>query len=153
LEFEALARQWHPLLHRYASWHIKGVDYDDIYQELLLTLNKASEKYDPTAGAQFSTYINRAFGNTLKRLNWRRNGVKSRIPATALQPLEDLDASSRDDELIGLIELMVGASPTAREVGLYITGYSDEKLTDEQVQAGLSEFRTLLGGINAQGNG
>ena len=149
LEFETLAKQWRPLLHKYASWNIKGVDYDDIYQELLLTLNKAADKYDETQGTKFSTYINRAFGNTLKRLNWRRNGVKSRVPATALQPLEDLDARSSNDELLGLIELMVGASPEAREVGLYLTGYSDAELTDKQIQAGLSEFRTLLGGKNA----
>ena len=41
--FDQLAQQWRPLMHKFASWNVRGYDYDDLFQELLITLPRVAE--------------------------------------------------------------------------------------------------------------
>lgn len=50
------------------KWHIAGYDADDLAQEGLIALWKASERYDPSRGASFKTYASICINNRYRDL-------------------------------------------------------------------------------------
>ena len=50
------------------KWHINGYDTDDLTQEGLIALWKASERYDPSRGASFKTYASICINNRYRDL-------------------------------------------------------------------------------------
>ena len=50
------------------KWHIDGYDTDDLKQEGLIALWKASERYDPSRGASFRTYASVCINNRYRDL-------------------------------------------------------------------------------------
>lgn len=50
------------------KWHINGYDTDDLTQEGLIALWKASERYDPSLGTSFRTYASVCIANRYRDL-------------------------------------------------------------------------------------
>ena len=45
------------------KYHISGMDFEDIYQEMRIVVLNASEKYDEKKGVSFNTYLHRSIVN------------------------------------------------------------------------------------------
>jgi RNA polymerase sigma factor (sigma-70 family) len=158
--FEQLAKQWSGLLHSFAGWNVRGYDYDDLYQELLITLRAAQQKFRPEKGYAFSTYLHQAFSNRLGTLYYAANERKRRIPPDKQVSIEQgwhADDQGNDpkvvhdnmlfnDQGIELVELTYGASKNARIVAEYLVGYEDHDLTEDEIADGMAELRLALGG-------
>ena len=91
VDYEALEAQWTPLLQKFASWPIPGMDRDDIMQEMRIVLLNCRRLYDKNKNIKFMTLL---YGSCLKiMLNLLRDsGSGSKpymkyVPASMLLPL------------------------------------------------------------------
>lgn len=81
IPFETLEKQWTPLLHKFARWHIPGFTRDDLLQELRIVLLEAKQKYDADKGS-FKTFLFRNCLNhmlNLHKFNERKKRVGKEI--------------------------------------------------------------------------
>ena len=67
-EYEALEAQWTPLLSRFASWSVPGMDHEDIMQELRIILLRSQERYDAGKHTKFITFFYTACLNKMLKL-------------------------------------------------------------------------------------
>ena len=169
-EYEALERQWTPMLRKFASWRIPGMDYADIMQEMRIVLTKAQQRYDSGKKAKFITFLYTSCLNTALKLLYKAgNGMhprKSTIPPALTDTLCDGDhgdgvrcllcASQQDlsvNDDLSMIDLLSGASPEAKAIaGLVLYGntsrrsWGDAGLTRRQITDGTNELKVLLKG-------
>ncbi len=169
-EYEALERQWAPLLRRFASWRIPGMDYDDIMQEMRIVLLKARQGYDEGKHTKFITFLYTSCLNTALKLFYKAgegaHPRKSTVPQSVVDPLcggdhgdgeacpwcaRQRDLYARDD--LNMIDLLSNASPEAKAIaGLIIGGntsrraWSDAGMTRRQITDGANELKALLKG-------
>ena len=70
LSEEEILEKWEPKVHKMVrSASINGYEYDDIAQELRLSILRAHKKYDPTLGkAEFGTYLHISMLNVIRGL-------------------------------------------------------------------------------------
>lgn len=161
-----LEKQWSGMLHRFL-WRIEGLDPEDILQELRIVLMKAQQKYDPTKGVAFSTYLYRACKNRVGKLRHQALNVKKRVPPS--QQIVFCTNEHVDDVTGGLkwcstcrqlpnvidntevFELLLDASENTKKVANQILlGYRTRRtweengMTPEQIKDGVRELRTLL---------
>jgi len=70
LSEQEILEKWEPKVHSMLrSTSIRGYDYEDIAQELRLSILRAYKKYDPTRGqAEFGTYLHVAMLNVIRGL-------------------------------------------------------------------------------------
>jgi len=65
----ALILQWEPKIQKMVSTvFIKGMDRDDIAQELRFAITKAAKSYDDSRGVLFHTYLHTTLVNTIRTL-------------------------------------------------------------------------------------
>lgn len=104
--YEALEKQWMPLLRMFANWRI-GMESEDLLQELRIILFNAQGKYDPDRGVAFKTYLFRALLNRVLKLRQQINAVKARVPPGMHVPLDGAPEPAAEDE-VGLLEVLSG---------------------------------------------
>ncbi len=169
-EYEALERQWTPMLRKFASWQIPGMDYADIMQEMKVVLVKAQQRYDSGKKAKFITFLYTSCLNTALKLLYKagkgRYPRKSTVPPSLVDSLcngdhgdgvhcllcaSQQDLSMNDD--LSMINLLSNASREARTIaGLVLYGntsrrsWTDAGLTRRQIIDGTNELKVLLKG-------
>jgi RNA polymerase sigma factor (sigma-70 family) len=157
--FDQLAAQWKPLVHRFASWNVRGYDYDDLFQELMITLRNAQARFQPGKGFAFSTYLHQAFTNRVGSLHHAMSDRKRRIPPDKQVSIEaGQDSPSQGvmlhhnmvqlDQGMELVDLTYGMSKNAQMVAEYLVGYENHALSEEQVADGVAELKQALRGGN-----
>lgn len=107
--FEDLIKQFCPLLYRYSSYAIPNYEYDDLQQELLITLFRCQQGFtaDERAGIDrqhflFYHYFRRAATNRLGTINWRERKKHGRNdPLSSFGADEDREPAIADHNLIG----------------------------------------------------
>jgi len=168
IDFRALETQWTPLLRKFASWRIPGMEYEDIMQEMRIVLFNVQRNYDQTKNTKFLTFLYASFLNTALKLLYKSGeGCKPRkgtIPQGIINPLCD----GKHDEGVGcswcmaqqsmsvvddvsMIDLLSHASYEAQAIaGFIIRGDTNKKgwtnfgLTGGQIISGTRELRKLL---------
>ena len=100
--------QWEPIVQKISSTKfIKGMDRDDIAQELRIVLVKAAKKFDEARGVSFHTYLHTAMMNTIRTLISQAqrvpniNSLDETFADSELVPLEIVEALSEDPDLDG----------------------------------------------------
>ncbi len=167
--YEKLERQWSPLLNKFASWRIPGMDRDDLMQEMRIVLFNAEKNYKPVGRAKFLTFLYTACLNTALKLLYKAGGGsrprKSTVPQALIDPLCDGEHGdgvacswcaaqqgvlATDD--LSVVDLLSGSTLEARTVaGLILSGETSRRswvnfgLTGKQIQNGATELKTLLG--------
>ena len=68
VQFEDLASTWAPKIMKMSQRFIPYMDYDDLKQEILITLWKCQDSYSEDKGAVFHTYFHKAVVNMLSKL-------------------------------------------------------------------------------------
>ena len=150
--YEALEKQWMPLLRMFANWRI-GMENADLLQELRIILFNAQEKYDPGRGVAFKTYLFRALLNRVLKLRQRINAVKARVPPGMHVPLDGAPELAAEDE-VGLLEVLSGIQHGGvRELAtLIVRGENTPTmrklrgLTPRETRAAMGSLRALLKG-------
>lgn len=67
--FEKLYYKYRPLIiSRLRKFRIKSINYDDYFQECLLTLSNCVNKYDPSRGKTFNKYFDMCCVNRIRNL-------------------------------------------------------------------------------------
>ena len=159
LAFDVLAKKWEPLLNKFASWKF-GMEYEDLYQEMLLLLYKAQNSFDPSRHTSFITYLYRAALNRVRHLKHVTTELQRVIPQHALVPLCDGTGCAHFDpngtyhpsivDDVSGIDLLVGASAPAKKVaslfakGVSVNNLTIHGLTKQQADTGLRELKQLL---------
>lgn len=98
----------------------RGVEYDDLYQVASLALMKGVERFDPSKGSQFSTFITPTITGEIKNY-FRDHSRMVHLP----RKVSELRASIRKAEEEFLSEK--GRKPTARELAGRI-GVAEEEI-------------------------
>lgn len=169
MSYEDLEVQWQSLLHRFASWGIPGMDFEDVMQEMRIVLYKTQQNFDPRRRVKFMTFLYRALLNrALQLLCMAGGGTNPRkriVPpgsVTSMCSGYHEDAQRKHKCLVcgdpalavqvdtELAELLAGASPSATAVGQLIARGNatlDEcrrSMPVGQADAGIQELRSLL---------
>jgi len=83
-EYNLLEAQYTPLMRKFAKWPVQGLDYDDIMQELRITLLKCQRKYEGDKNIKFVTLF---YGSCLNRmLDLLRNSGGGSVPSQKWVP-------------------------------------------------------------------
>ena len=72
------------------KWHINGYDTDDLTQEGLIALWKASERYDPSRGTSFKTYASICITNRYRDLARKSKKTISTVPLDNVVKYDDI---------------------------------------------------------------
>jgi len=82
-----LIRQWEPKIQSLlANTYVRGLDKDDLEQELRIAIIKAARGFNEDKGVLFHTYLHTAMINTLRTLISR---AQRTLPTDSLDKLED----------------------------------------------------------------
>ena len=150
--YEDLLQQWKPLIYKFSRWNI-GVDPDDLYQELSIILYAAQQRYDPSRGASFGTYLYRALITRVRKLYQQVNKRKKRVPPSCIVPLEKHHENilNATDEQLELVELLANVTDDAKSVARCILAGAEKPrdqlllgLSNKQINQGTTELRRLL---------
>lgn len=114
--FERLARRFGGMLHLVVSrYFLAGAEREDLEQEALIGLHKATLSFDPGRGAQFATFarlcVERQVLSALKRATSGRQEV-----LTHAVRLDEQAAAGEPDTLLGLVAAPEYADPAVRAV-------------------------------------
>lgn len=153
-DFERLVETWRPMVIKFAgAWHVDGLDFDDLTQELLLTLWRAAKQFDPSRGTSFTTYLYNAFRNTMIKL-LTRTTRQMRVPRYLLVPIDDDNAASIGEPVepdLSLPEALATASPDTQNLAsLTLDGYDTPEawracgVDPAKIRVGVMELRRLL---------
>jgi len=138
---EELEMRYAALLNKFANWPIKGIDREDMMQELRLVLHKAHKKFDSSRGTQFITYLYSAFRTTMY---WHHERKSTKAQIVSLENTEALNIQAPEDN--SLFELIGLASPQVRALAYNILNDLNwrELITDEEMNNTLEELVDLL---------
>jgi RNA polymerase sigma factor (sigma-70 family) len=156
-DFEALEREHSGMLHKFAKYNI-GMEYEDLLQELRITMWNASRKYNPDLNTKFSTYLFSALRRRVQKLNTRINNVQSRIPPAFISHINegvnegDIDTymgAPQFNDDVSTIDLLSNASKPARTMAGLILSKVDKKdwenyLPKNKIKSGLDEIREII---------
>lgn len=119
----------------------RGIDYDDLYQVASLALLKGIDRFDPSLGVEFTTFITPTITGEIK--NYFRD--RSRIVKVPRR-LAKLNAEIKDakDELF----LKTGKKPTAKELADYLGVTEEEILSASEIGGTVS----LDAGVASEGD-
>lgn len=116
----------------------RGVDYDDLYQVASLALLKGVERFDPSKGLQFSTFITPTITGEIK--NYFRD--KSRLiylPRRVAELRASLKKATEE------LTQKTGKKPTARELAQYLKVSEEEVVRAMEAGSVVSLDRTVSG--------
>ncbi len=93
---DQLIEQWGPKVHAMMRGvSIIGMDYEDVAQELRISLMGAAEKYDESRGIKFHTFVHTIMSNRIRTLMQR---AKSKLPLPS--SLDDLPQIPKGDAIL-----------------------------------------------------
>lgn len=104
-----LINQWEPKVQKISSTtFIKGMDRDDIAQELRIAIIKAAQGFDEDRGVIFHTYLHTAMVNTIRTLISRgqRQPIDLSLESTSIFNSGEDDNVTMDDTLEASDEFM-----------------------------------------------
>lgn len=156
-DYQALERKHAGMLHKFASYNI-GMEYEDLLQELKLTLWNSALKYKEGSKAKFSTYLFSALRRRVQKLNNQINNVQSRIPPSYISNINE-SVNEDDNEIfvnsplflddVSSIELLSNAKKSTKLVASLILNDVEKKkwdtfATKQEINSGLDELKSLL---------
>ncbi len=101
-----LYKKYHPLLEKksyeiYKLLQNKGIDINDVYQEVLLIFEMAINEYDPEKDAGFYTFLNICLKNKNNNLIARHNNNKNKIlnESISMESVENIDTNTASRKL------------------------------------------------------
>lgn len=109
----------------------RGVEYDDLFQVASLALLKGIDRFDPTLGMQFSTFITPTITGEIK--NYFRD--KSRMVKL---PRRLTEVQARVKAYCGKAETETGKKPTAKEIAAALCLSEEEVLESLEISGTLS---------------
>lgn len=149
---------WRPLLERFCSYTERMPGFnsnvytrEDVLQELRIRLQRAQEKYDPSKGVKFVTYLWKTCFNRIEQLYRKQNGTRSRVPQGLICyfPYDDFGLRVFDDH--SAVDLLYGAPAEVHKLAqLILAGAEDREewkkhgLTDGQIEQGVAGLKDLL---------
>lgn len=156
-DFGSLEREHSGMLHKFAKYNI-GMGYEDLLQELRITMWKASCKYNPNLNTKFSTYLFSALRRRVQKLNNKINHVQSRIPPAFISYInEEVNEGDTDSYIsvppfnddISTIDLFSNAGKPAQTMANLILSKIDKKdwgnfLPKKEIKSGLEELKEIL---------
>ena len=138
-----LIKQWEPKINKMLSnTFVRGMDREDIAQELRIAILKAAEGFKEDRGILFHTYLHTAMINTIRTLIYKaeRQLVASSLDKTfnddgtmsQLEFLEDEDNTSmKDAEFDMLLETAKLNENERQFLRLRVEGMTMEEITDD----------------------
>ncbi len=127
-----LARQ---IAARYAG---RGEPVDDLVQVGALGLMRASERYDPSRGASFSTFAARVIDGEIRRHLRARKGIPTLTGADANDVADPYDGPSSSDDRVLLAASAAGLTETERQT-VFLRFHADMTERDIASSLGLSQ--------------
>lgn len=101
-----LYQKYHPLLEKkgyeiYKLLQNKGIDINDVYQEVLLIFEMAINEYDPEKDASFYTFLNICLKNKNNNLIARHNNNRNKIlnESISMESVENIDTNHASRKL------------------------------------------------------
>jgi RNA polymerase sigma factor (sigma-70 family) len=153
-----LEEQYKALLNKFAyKAYIPGIEKEDIYQELRLTLSSAQKKFDPNKNTKFITYLYGAFNSKLRQLYRDTQGRKKHIPNKAISYFGDENFTFYPsiEDSYSKIDLLTGLCPEAYTLATLIMegankrkDWVDAGMTNKEIKTGIQYLKQALqGGI------
>ena len=115
----------------------RGVDYDDLYQVAALALVKALERFDPSRGVRFDSFVTPAMVGEVK--NYFRD--KSRL---IRPPRGSLEIAARVSGLTAALTQTLGRSPRVDELAEAANLREDEVLEALELRAPIASLNETL---------
>lgn len=128
-----LYKKYQPLLEKksydtYKVLKYKGIDINDVYQEVLLTFEMAINEYTPDKDASFYTFFNICLKNKINNLITKHNNTKNRVlnESISIESIENIETK----QTIRNLEEQLLDTESAQELYSKVK----EQLTDQEYQ-------------------
>ncbi len=121
--FEALIKRYHPIIYKICRVYADADDFDDLYQEVLITLWKSQHSFEERS--KISTWLYRVVLNTA--LTYQRNTKKhkTRVPLSEVQlPPADSEVAQEKEKRVA--QLYAAISQLKKDDRSIILLYLDE---------------------------
>jgi len=141
---DSIIEQWEPKIQKFLNTsYVKGMEREDLAQELRIAIVKAAKGFDVTRNISFHTYLHTTLVNTLRTLisKAQKNSLdiisldnqlnKEIVPAYISTALEDVVAEETKTalELVDLLKSLGLTPDELKFIDLRIEGWTMEQIT------------------------
>ncbi len=109
----------------------RGIDYDDLYQVASLALVKGIERFDPSLGLEFTTFITPTITGEIKNYFRDRSRIV-KVPRRLAQLNADINEAKEK------ILSETGKNPTAGEIAAYLNVTEEEVVSAAEIGSTVS---------------
>lgn len=141
-DFDELVKKYKSLLWKFAyEVKLKGIEPEDIYQELLMVLHKCNESFDPKRGVRFISYLYPYLRNRVYTIISNET-QKSKVPYNAFSSLiKHVDSKS------GILEVPIVGNEESPETYTLVRDILEEL---DKMPYGFITKAMVMDGVDAK---